>query len=160
MNSTGISGSLIHPDINFLESFRELLTDQSANGQRRISDPEFDASHLEMVKHIESLDHTHYWWVDENVVVGRIRLRDATTGDFYESHGDIGYDMSPRFQNRGYATAMLKAVIEIARKQQRNHLLITCKTSNIASRRVIEKNGGILRDIYEEDFYRFDFELS
>mgnify|MGYP006276895297 CR=1 FL=1 len=64
------------------------------------------------------------------------------------------------FQNRGYATAMLKAVIEIARKQNRSHLLVTCNVANIASRRVLEKNGDSLRDVYDGDFYRFDFELN
>lgn len=160
MNSAGISGSLIHPDVRFLNSFRDLITDQSANGRRRISDPDYDVSDSELIEHIESLDHTHFWWIVEGEIVGRIRLRDEATGDFYESHGDVGYDMSPRFQNRGYATAMLKAVIEIARKQNRSHLLVTCNVANIASRRVLEKNGGSLRDVYDGDFYRFDFELN
>ncbi|MEN9693410.1 MAG: hypothetical protein RLZZ330_1054, partial [Actinomycetota bacterium] len=47
MNSTGISGSLIHPDIQYLDSFRALITDQSVNGRRRISDPDFDVSDAE-----------------------------------------------------------------------------------------------------------------
>ncbi|MEN9692989.1 MAG: hypothetical protein RLZZ330_633, partial [Actinomycetota bacterium] len=119
-----------------------------------------DVSDAELVEHIGSLDHTHYWWIDQYEIVGRIRLRDETTGDFYESHGDVGYDMSPRFQNRGYATVMLNSVIEIAKSQGRTHLLITCNIANIASSRVLEKNGGTLRDIFDGDFYRFDFELN
>lgn len=125
-----------------------------------MSDPDFDVSDSELIEHIESLDNTHFWWIDRNEIVGRIRLRDETFGEFYQSHGDVGYDMSPRFQNLGYATAMLGELKTIALSQNRTRLLITCKTENIASRRVIEKNGGTLRDIYEGDFYRFDIELN
>jgi predicted acetyltransferase len=55
---------------------------------------------------------------------------------------------------------MLKELLSKAQDIERTHLLITCRTSNEPSRKVIEKCGGILRDIYQDDFLRYDFQLD
>ena len=155
-----IGGELINPDLAHVDSFRELLHDEALRGQSKGWDLPFDAPQTLLNKHIAELDHTHFWWLDQKVVVGRVRLRDVTEGSFYESHGDVGYEVRPTHQRRGYATMMLQNLLNHASSVGRNHLLITCKQTNEPSRRVIEKCGGSFRDIYERDFLRFDFKLS
>lgn len=155
-----IGGSLIRPTVEHLKSFRELLHDEALRGQAKGWDLPFDAPEKIFQSHISELDHTHYWWLDRDLVVGRIRLRDCTTGDFYETHGDVGYEVRPTHQRRGYATLMLKHLLLEAKSLGRTHLLITCNPSNEPSRRVIEKCGGVYRDVYEGKFFRFDFEID
>lgn len=160
MARPGVDGVLIHPTGEYLASFRALLLDLAIHGQQRVDDPDFDISDLELLHHIESIDTDNYWWIVDDEVIGRIRLRTTTNNDFYASHGDVGYDISPKYQNQGQATKMLEALLKIAHHRGREHLLITCRKENLASKRVLEKNGGKVRDLYEGEFWRFDFELN
>jgi predicted acetyltransferase len=160
MRNQPTGGSLFRPAVEHVSSFRDLLHDEALRGQAKEWDLPFDTPELILHKHIASLDHTHYWWIDAGVVVGRIRLRDIAESDFYQTHGDVGYEVRPTHQGRGYATQMLKELLAKAREVERTHLLITCRTSNEPSRKVIEKCGGVLRDLYQDAFLRFDFELD
>lgn len=63
--------------------------------------------------------------------------------------GFIGYSVRPSKRGKGYATKMLKLALDEFRKIGKDKVLITCKDFNIASKRVIEKNGGI----YENSYY-------
>ncbi len=160
MRFSEIGGSLIRPSLAHVDSFRDLLHDEALRGQAKDWDLPFDAPDLILHKHIRELDHTHFWWIDNGTLVGRIRLRDKTDGDFYETRGDVGYEVRPTYQRRGYATLMLRDLLFEAASVGRNHLLITCSPGNTASRRVMEKNGGHLRDLYQGEFLRFDFQLN
>ena len=63
-----------------------------------------------------------------------------------EVGGHIGYDMRPSARCRGHATAMLRAALPVAGALGIDQALITCDADNVGSRRVIERNGGILED--------------
>ena len=58
--------------------------------------------------------------------------------------GHIGYSVVPWRQRRGYATAALLAMLDEARRRELPYVEITTDPDNLASRRVIEKNGGVL----------------
>lgn len=58
--------------------------------------------------------------------------------------GHIGYSVVPWKQRRGYATAALGLLLPIAKAEGLERVLITCKDTNLASRKVIEANGGVL----------------
>jgi predicted acetyltransferase len=60
--------------------------------------------------------------------------------------GHIGYSVRPSERQKGYATKMLSLVLKKAQALGITHILITCSDDNIASARVIEKNGGKLAD--------------
>ncbi len=64
-----------------------------------------------------------------------------------EIGGHIGHDIRPSARRRGHATAMLAAALPVARSLGINPALLTCDENNIASRRVIEANGGVLEDV-------------
>ena len=52
---------------------------------------------------------------------------------------------------------MLKLALEKFKSANINNVLITCKDFNIASKKVIEKNGGIFENAYmnDEDGYNY-----
>lgn len=89
---------------------------------------------------------TTLWWVEGDDYLGRIVIRHRLTPHLLEFGGHIGYDVRPTARRRGHATAMLRAVLPIAGNLGIDQALVTCDEDNIASRRVIEGNGGVLED--------------
>lgn len=90
--------------------------------------------------------HTTWWWVEGAEVLGRIDLRHDLTEHLREVGGHVGYDVRPSVRRRGHATAMLAAVLPEAARRGTARVLVTCDHDNVASRRTIERNGGVLED--------------
>jgi predicted acetyltransferase len=89
---------------------------------------------------------TTLWWVSGEEYLGRISIRHRLTAHLREIGGHIGYDIRPSARHRGHATAMLAAALPVARSLGIDPALLTCDADNIASRKVIEANGGMLED--------------
>lgn len=89
---------------------------------------------------------TTLWWVSGTEYLGRIDIRHRLTASLREIGGHIGYDIRPSARQRGHATAMLAAALPVARSLGIDQALLTCDEDNIASRKVIEANGGVLED--------------
>jgi predicted acetyltransferase len=89
---------------------------------------------------------TSYWWVEGHDYLGRLAIRHRLTDTLLERGGHIGYDVRPAARRRGHATAMLAAARPLANALGIDPALVTCDTTNHASRKVIEANGGILED--------------
>jgi len=60
--------------------------------------------------------------------------------------GHIGYAVAPGERRKGYGAEQLRLALEICRDKGINPVLVTCNKDNIASARVIRKNGGVLED--------------
>jgi predicted acetyltransferase len=89
---------------------------------------------------------TLLWMVDDDEVVGRISLRHALTPWLLEVGGHVGYAVRPSARRRGHATRGLGLVLPVAAARGIDQVLVTCDDTNVASRRVIEANGGVLED--------------
>jgi predicted acetyltransferase len=89
---------------------------------------------------------TYLWVVDDDQVVGRISLRHALTPWLVEVGGHIGYAVRPTARRRGVATRALALMLPVAAARGLDQVLVTCDTTNTASRKVIEANGGVLED--------------
>jgi predicted acetyltransferase len=89
---------------------------------------------------------TTWWWVDGPGYLGRIALRHRLTPRLLERGGHIGYDVRPTARRQGHATAMLRAVLPRAHALGIDPALVTCAVGNVASRKVIQANGGVLDD--------------
>jgi predicted acetyltransferase len=89
---------------------------------------------------------TTLWWLAEDEYLGRLAIRHRLTPALLEAGGHIGYDVRPAARRRGYATAMLRAALPLAAALGIDPALVTCDSDNVASRRVIERNGGALED--------------
>ncbi|GIH06844.1 hypothetical protein Rhe02_49110 [Rhizocola hellebori] len=93
---------------------------------------------------------TNMWLVDGDEFLGRIAIRHSLTPILLEAGGHIGYDIRPSARRKGYATQMLRAALPVSFGLGIDPALITCDVDNIASRRVIERNGGVLEDQRKE----------
>jgi predicted acetyltransferase len=89
---------------------------------------------------------TTLWWVEGEEYLGRIAIRHRLTPQLHEVGGHIGYDIRPSARRRGHASAMLRGALPVARRLGIASALVTCAIDNVASRKVIEGNGGILDD--------------
>lgn len=98
-------------------------------------------------KHVPS---TYLVGVAGGEIVGRVSIRHALNDFLSRIGGHIGYGVVPSCQGRGYATTLLRLALPVARDLGLHHILVTCDVDNLASRRVIEKNGGVFERISNE----------
>merc|ERR1712098_55500 len=77
--------------------------------------------------------------------VGRLTICHASTPQLREYGNMVGYAVAPPYRGRGHATTMLAAALPLVRQLTgKQEVIMDCHETNVASRRVIEKNGGIL----------------
>jgi predicted acetyltransferase len=89
---------------------------------------------------------TTLWYVSGAEYLGRLAIRHRLNAFLLEEGGHIGYDVRPTARRKGYATAMLREVLPIARSLGITQTLVTCDVDNVASRKVIEAAGGVFED--------------
>ena len=93
-----------------------------------------------------------YLVFDNNKLIGLLNIRYDLTDELRNKYGDIGYGVRPSERGKGYATKMLKYALDICREKNMSYVILGCYEKNIASNKVITKNGGIL--------YRDDIEIK
>jgi len=86
------------------------------------------------------------WLVEDQEYVGRVSVRHRLTDDLLTWGGHIGYGVRPTVRGRGAATFALGAVLPVCREHGIDPALVTCDVDNEASRRTIERNGGVYED--------------
>lgn len=117
---------------------------------------------LEKNKYEENLPesyspHTLYLAINDNKIVGAIGIRWKQVPALMTFGGLIGYSIRPSQRGKGYASEMLKLALEKFKNTDIKNILITCKDFNIASKKVIERNGGIFENTYNnaDDGYNY-----
>ena len=85
-------------------------------------------------------------WMWDGEYCGSISLRwqPGTTALPPTCLGHIGYSVVPWKWGRGYATRALALLLPDARREGLPYVELTTDPTNVASRRVIEANGGVL----------------
>lgn len=85
------------------------------------------------------------FWIWDGSFCGVMKLRQQPGTEALPPHvsGHVGYSVVPWKQGRGIATQALRMLLPIAAARGLSRVLITCDEDNFASRRVIEKNGGV-----------------
>lgn len=96
---------------------------------------------------------TEYIFYVDDIPVGLARLRHYLNEALLKRSGHIGFGISPEFRRRGYANVLLHELLIEAKQKGINKVLLTCNNQNIGSYKTIEKNGGVLEKI--EDNERF-----
>ena len=87
-----------------------------------------------------------FWLVDEDEYIGAGNIRYALTEQLKKFGGHIGYEIRPSKWEHGYGTLQLKLLLSESAKLGIRNALVTCSAENVASARVIEKNGGLRID--------------
>ena len=85
---------------------------------------------------------TIYWLYDERIPVGMGKIRHRLTQTSRIAGGNIGYAIDPTYRGRGYGNYLLEKLIQQSKIMGIEEILLTVIKSNLASRAVIEKNGG------------------
>ena len=84
-----------------------------------------------------------FWLVrDDECILGCSRIRHALTPFLSHEGGHIGFDIRPTERGRGFGTLLLRLTLEKARELGLEEVLITADEANVASWKVIERNGG------------------
>ncbi|MGS2616862.1 GNAT family N-acetyltransferase [Micromonospora sp. LZ34] len=93
---------------------------------------------------------TYRWIVEGDRVLGGIALRHGLD-DFVRRVGHVGYGIRPSARRRGLATWALGRMLDVARRDGLDRVLIVCAEENIASARTIEHHGGVLEGIRDTE---------
>lgn len=92
---------------------------------------------------------THLWYVDGEQFLGRLSIRHRLNAWLHDYGGHVGYDVRPSARRRGYATLMLRESLPWAARLGIDPALVTCDTTNDASRKVIEAAGGVFENEFD-----------
>ena len=95
---------------------------------------------------------------ERNTIVGIIDLR-HTLNDFLKDLGNYGYSVRPSKRKQGYATEMLRQLLNVARQVGLDEIHLSVERTNKPSIKTIIKNGGEYERSFEfegeqADIYR------
>lgn len=150
---------LIHPQPKWQDSFNDLLNEaKSVNevselGHAYRPNEDFSAMYIRLKNreqginiHPRDVPSCLYWILDmkSEMIVGTLDMRYKIIGDYFDRLGHVAYYIKPSERKKGYATEALRQVLELYKIRKEKKILITCYKDNIASLKVIQKNGGIL----------------
>ena len=97
---------------------------------------------------------TFYYLWDNDCLVGEFRIRHYLTDALRNGAGHIGYSIGKEYRKKGYGTEGLRLTLEIARKiVPEDEIYLRLLKSNVASLKVMEKNGGHI--VSEENEHYF-----
>lgn len=89
---------------------------------------------------------TVFWLFIDSKPIGIGKLRHYLNDDLRKYGGHIGYCIRPSERGKGYGNIILREVLKKAKEIGIEEVLITCNEDNIPSRKVIEENGGVLKE--------------
>lgn len=90
---------------------------------------------------------TIYWVMDQDEIVGIGKMRHYLNEKLLEHGGHIGLGISSVCRTKGIGTEALKLLLAKAEEFDIEEVLLTNNEDNFASRRIVEKCGGVLESI-------------
>ena len=146
---------LIEPAEELRAEFLEMAQEYSAAGEDRYQDAlnDFHAYVRGLSDGARGtglpagrVPYSTFWLASGRRLIGRSSIRHYLTADLAYEGGHVGYDIRPAERGKGYGTLILRQTLGEARRLGIGRVLLTCDADNVASAKVIEKNGGRLRD--------------
>ena len=154
--------SLGPPSEKYLDSFFQAMAEFEDEGNPQISEnmtkEQFPAYVQQL--HDQSVGKNlkegyvpskEFWIIDAEGYAGRIILGLSFTPAPDRIGNHVGYAVRPSKRRKGYATKALQCLLDEARKLKIYKLMPICDAANVASRKVIERNGGVLLDHMPND---------
>jgi predicted acetyltransferase len=93
--------------------------------------------------------HTNFWLIDGSEYIGQLSIRHQMNDLLLKIGGNIGYQIRPGKRRQGYGKIILHLGLNKAREMGITRALVTCDENNIASKKVIEYNGGKLENVVD-----------
>jgi predicted acetyltransferase len=165
---------LVLPSSRYKTSYLEALREFQREGRYNYHD--VDKLQLDFQPHVEEerqcihdenimayrVPETIFWLVDDGEFIGRLEFRHELNDHLLEIGGHIGYSIRPSRRREGWGKRILELGVQKAREYDMDRVLLTCDPDNVASRKIIEKNGGkfenrvdVVRDGLEYHKLRF-----
>lgn len=148
---------LVVPEERYLASYMEAYDEFQAMGVSTFGLS--DARSMDIFEKFENYRHERnlkpdrvgsdtYWLVDDakNYFIGEVHIRHRLNEALKLCGGHIGYAVRCGEWNKGYGAEMLRLALNKAKDRGIEDALITCDDDNVASARVMEKNGCVLTD--------------
>ncbi|GCE05731.1 GNAT family N-acetyltransferase [Dictyobacter aurantiacus] len=151
---------LTEPSAKYKESFLEGLREFQEEGTLlQYNLPRLTADFDDYLRHVNRVYNrasmppyfvpdTRYWLIEgdeergEGVYVGNLTVRHELNELLLKVGGHIGYQIRPSWRRQGYGREILRLGLQKARALGITRALVTCDETNIASKKVIEYNGG------------------
>ncbi len=147
------------PSVEYRDSYLAALKEYTSTGQpfdEGIRDPGKDFNFNNLLQDLKDeskgptsnnqVPQTTLWIVDKGGYAGRVSLRHPLNADLLRRGGNIWYGVIPSKRDRGYAKKALELILPKARALGLTKVLLTCDSTNIPSRKIIEENGGVLEN--------------
>ena len=145
---------LLDPSRDKREAFLSMAQDwlDHGNDRYRLALEDFDA-YLARIERFRDSAQIPVGWVpgtefwlddDDGQIVACVRLRFWLNPSLEIEGGHIGYDVRPSSRCRGFGTAALRLVLSEARRRGLERVRLTADSDNLASLKIIERNGGVL----------------
>ena len=142
------------PSLKYRESYLAALAEFQAEGRylnlsKEELERDFDAF-IEKIpairRELNKVPETEYWLIHEGEYIGRLSVRHELNEELRERGGHIGYAIRPSEREKGYGKKALELGLAEARKLGLDKVLITCDSTNIGSRKIIESHNGVLEN--------------
>jgi len=132
----------------YIEGIKELLKESSCPTHRKHEIDHFDV-YLQETKNARrgktvGTSRTEYWLMSRENYVGKIQIRHIPSGRYLNLKSHIYYEIRPSFRNKALGNRILGLGLIKARTIGIKTLIIICKENNLASKKIIENNGGVL----------------
>src|SRR3989338_3662863 len=146
---------LVSPSVEHKKTFKQALDEMQGASDMRFWEEVGSPRDIEEYIQVR-LDHAEgknlpkewipastYWLIDHGKFIGETTIRHELTEHLRNVGGQIGYWIRPSSRHQGYGTEILRLALQEARKLGLDRIVITCDETNMASRKIIESNGGI-----------------
>jgi len=156
--------SLIKPTIDLKDEYLDMIHDYIDNNEKPRPwtlklDPSDFSSMLQKIEDFSNgiglqenqVEHSTYWLVDNNKVVGAVNIRHRLNDYLFRIDGHIGGAIRPSDRGKGYGSIMLSLALQITKNMGIKKILVTCNKNNIVSEKTIIKNGGVFESEELED---------
>ena len=149
---------LVRPSVKYRDSYLKSIPevrddDRFAGFDFDLAARDFDAFVKSLNDRAKGLDlpegfvpETILWLVEGERYIGRVSVRHSLNEHLFNIGGHIGYYIRPRERGKGYGTQILKLSLPKASELGIERLLVTCDDCNMASRKIIEANGGVFEN--------------
>lgn len=148
------SAFLIRPSMDYEASYLRAIAEtpfeeQSENPELRVNSHEEFAALVNKTRRVdfsalpEHPPEEYLWLIDQGEFIGRVYFLHWLNEYRLQTDGQVDYWIGPSMRGRGYGRLILLLLLERFRQLGLERVLISCRSDNLLSQKVIQANGGV-----------------